>query len=33
MIVDELNTQMEKYLNPEEMWEQTAKVTPRFRLW
>ena len=32
-IVDELNTQMEKYLNPEEMWEQTAKVTPRFRLW
>lgn len=33
MLVDELNTQMEKYLNPEEMWEQTAKVTPRFRLW
>lgn len=32
-IIDELNTQMEKYLNPEEMWEQTAKVAPKFRLW
>lgn len=32
-IIDELNIQMEKYLNPEEMWEQTAKVTPKFSLW